>query len=121
MTLVPEPAAFRRFHLHRAQLAVLLAAALCAGRAAAPAGPGCACAGRYAIAHPVFLGAILRSQLVALDLFLFQHLVAPVLEGGEALLQPARLAAVQPHRGAREIFQKAPVMADQHQRALRTL
>ncbi len=37
------------------------------------------------------------------------------LEGRKTLFQPVGLAAVQPHRDARQIFQKAPVMADQDQ------
>ena len=118
ITLVPELRAFRRLHLHRAHALQFLAASVAQAIAAGPAGPDCACAGRcgHGRSQSSSCGDF-AVALVALDLFLLQHLVAPVLECGKALLQPLRPAAIQPHHGAGEIFQKAPVMADQHQRA----
>ena len=68
---------------------------------------------RHAIAHPVFLGGDAALQLVALHLFLFQHVVTPGLERGEAFLQSVGLATIQPDGSAGEIFQEPPVMADQ--------
>ncbi len=55
-------------------------------------------------------------ELVAFDLLGLQDRVAPRLEGGEALVEPARGAAVEPHRRLREVLQEAPVVADQHNR-----
>ena len=71
----------------------------------------------HAIAHPVFFHRDLAVELVAFDLFLLEHRVAPVFEMRETLFESPRLAAIQPHRRARQVFEKAPVMADEHQRA----
>ena len=74
---------------------------------------------RHAIAHPVLLGGNLAFQLVTLDIFFFQHLIAPGFERPEGFFQPMRPTTIQPDGNAGEIFQKAPIMADQHQRAAR--
>ena len=71
---------------------------------------------RHAVAHPVFLARDFAVELVLGDLFLFQLLVAPGLERAEAEVDAAGLAAVEPDGDAREVFQKAPVVGDQHQR-----
>ena len=111
-------AAFSGFHLDRADLANLLAP-LGAHAAQPRQPPDIALApARHAIAHPVFLGSDAAFQLVALGIFLFQDFVAPGFERRKTLFQPMGLAPVQPHRDARQIFQEAAVMADQHQRAL---
>ena len=68
----------------------------------------------HAIAQPVLLAGDLPAELVKRHLLLFQHLVPPGLEMREAAIQPPGLAAVQPDDAARELFQKPPVMADQH-------
>ena len=73
-----------------------------------------------AVAHPVFFHGDLAVDLVTLDLLLRENLVAPVLECGETPLEPSRLPAVKPNGPARQVFEKAPVVADQHQRAVQT-
>ncbi len=70
----------------------------------------------HARAQPVLLDD-LAVKLVALDLFLRQSFVAPRFEIFEATLETARLTTVEPHRDTRQIFQKAPVVTDQHERA----
>ena len=50
-----------------------------------------------------------------LDLLLFHEVIAPWFEIGKAAIQAVGDAIAQPYRGARQIFQEAPVMADQHQ------
>src|SRR6185437_5567419 len=69
-----------------------------------------------AVAHPVFFRCDLARQLVLLALFFGQQRVAPFLEMRKATLQPARGAAIEPYRGAGEIGEKAPVVADDDQR-----
>ena len=64
----------------------------------------------------MLLGDDLAIELVLGDLLLGQLLVAPGLERAEAQLDAARSAAVEPHRRARQVFQEAAVVADQHQR-----
>ena len=58
----------------------------------------------------------LAVELVALELLLFELLVAPGLEGGKALLEAARAAAIEPDRRARQVGKQAPVVADERQR-----
>jgi hypothetical protein len=53
-------------------------------------------------------------ELVAFDLLGLEDRVAPGLEGGEALVQQAGGAAVEPQRRFGKILQEAPVMADQN-------
>ncbi len=53
---------------------------------------------------------------MALDLFLFEHLVAPGFEMGKAALETARAPAVEPQAGARHILEETPVMAHHHNR-----
>ena len=72
--------------------------------------------GRDAVAQPVLLRRDLAGELVPVALFFLQHLVTPGLEGAEAFLQPPRLAAIEPDRGAGEFLQKTPVVADQDER-----
>ena len=64
----------------------------------------------------MLFGDDLAVELVLLALFLGQQHVAPFLEMGKAALDPARGAAVEPDRRARQRRQKAPVVADDHQR-----
>ncbi len=52
---------------------------------------------------------------MAVELFLLQRLVAPRLERPETLFDPPGPAAVEPDGGAREVGEKAPVVADQDQ------
>lgn len=75
----------------------------------------------HAIAHPVFFTLDGLAELVLFQFFLFQHLVAPFLEMGKAAIETARLAAIEPHRGGRDLFEKTPVVRDQHQRTARLL
>ncbi len=65
----------------------------------------------------MLLGHDLAVELVLVALFLGQYLVAPFLEAAEAAFDPPGLAAIEPHRAARQIGEEAPVVADQHQRA----
>ena len=69
-----------------------------------------------AVAHPMLFGDDLAVKLVLLALFFRQQHVAPFLEMGKAALDPAGGAAVEPDRRARQRRQKAPVVADDHQR-----
>ena len=69
-----------------------------------------------AVAQPMLLGDDLAVELVLVALLLGQHLVAPVLEIGEAALDAAGLAAVEPDRAARQVGEEAAVVADHHQR-----
>ena len=70
---------------------------------------------RHAVAQPVFLPHDLARELVRLALLVLQDLVAPFLEMREAAFEPPRRAAIQPDHRARQAFEEAPVMADQHQ------
>src|SRR3954462_9481004 len=70
---------------------------------------------RYAVAHPMLLGDDLAAELVLLALFFFEHLVTPFLERRKAALAAPRDSAIKPHGRARQLFEKAAVVADQHQ------
>src|SRR6201999_4211212 len=70
-----------------------------------------------AVAQPVLFIDDLAIELVLVALFLREYLVAPGLEGGEAAIDLADLAAVEPRGRARQIGQETAVMADQDQRA----
>jgi hypothetical protein len=69
-----------------------------------------------ALVQPFGLRRDLAVQLVPGAFLLLQHLVAPGLERGEAPVQRARRALRQPDRAAGQLFQKAPVVADDDQR-----
>ena len=69
-----------------------------------------------AAVHPLIFANDFSIELVALGLFLLEDFIAPVLEGREALLETARLAAVEPNGCPREIFEEAPVVADEQKR-----
>ena len=56
---------------------------------------------------------------MARDLLLFEQRVAPGFEGGEALIEPARAAAIEPDGRAGQIGEQAPVVADQHESGAR--
>ncbi len=71
---------------------------------------------RHAIAQPVLLAHDLAAKLVLLTLFFFQHDVAPFLEMAKALVQPAGLAAIEPHGGTRHALEEAAVVRDDDQR-----
>ena len=64
----------------------------------------------------MLLGDDLAVELVLLAFFFGEDFVAPRLEFRKADLQPPRAAAVEPYGDARQIFQKAPVMADEDER-----
>ena len=53
-------------------------------------------------------------ELVAVELLLFQHLIPPRFIIFKALIEPTRLTEAQPYRRLREIFQKTPIMANEH-------
>src|SRR5258706_15516765 len=108
----------RRFHFDGAQSANLVAPF--GAKSAQPLQPPdiALTPARDAVTYPILLGGNAPLQLVALDFLLFQHLIAPAFERAKASLQPVSLAAIQPDGGAGKIFQEAPVMADQDQRAL---
>ncbi len=80
-------ALFADFLAHGAQLADAAHVAL------APSGD--------AAMHPLVFADDLAVELMPLDFFFFQHLVAPVLERRKALLETARLPAVEPNRRSR--------------------
>lgn len=67
------------------------------------------------VAQPVLLGGDLAVELVLVPLLLLEEGVAPRLEAGEALVDPARLAPVEPDRGPRQGREEAPVVANQHE------
>ena len=70
-----------------------------------------------AVAQPVLLVDDLAVELVLVALLLGEQFVAPGLEAGKAALDAARLAAIEPDGGARQVGEKAPVVADDDQRA----
>ena len=72
--------------------------------------------GGDAVAQPVLLAHDLPAELVLLALFFLQHRVAPCLEMGKALVEPASVAAVEPDGGARHALQEAAVVRDEDQR-----
>src|SRR5437899_6597488 len=77
--------------------------------------PLVACApGGDAVAEPVLLHRDLATELVLFGDLLLEKRVAPGLESGEALVQRAGDAAVQPYGGPREVFQQPSVVTDQH-------
>ena len=71
-----------------------------------------------AVAHPVLFRLDLAVELLEVAFLLCQHVVAPRLEIGKAALDAPRLAAVEPDGDARQIGEKAPVMADDDERRL---
>ena len=70
-----------------------------------------------AVAQPMLLVDDLAVELVLVALFFGEHLVTPGLESRKAAIDLPDLAAIEPGRGARQIRQKAAVMADEDQRA----
>src|SRR5207237_954691 len=70
----------------------------------------------HTIAHPIEFHRNFAIESVRLALFLREHLVAPRLIGGKSSVQASRKPAVEPKRGARQILQKTPIMADQDKR-----
>src|SRR5579872_1601709 len=69
-----------------------------------------------AIAQPVLFPRDSALELVRLFLLFFEHAVAPGFEVAKAAIEIARDATIEPYGPAREILQKTPVMADEHQR-----
>ena len=69
-----------------------------------------------AVAHPVFFGDDFAVELVLIAFLFRQHRIAPFFEMGKSTIEPARLAAVEPDRAARERRKQAPIVADDHQR-----
>ena len=67
----------------------------------------------------MFLGDDLSPELVAFYLLGLERLVAPRFVGGEAAVEPAGEAAVEPNRRSREIAEQPAVMADEHERRAR--
>ena len=74
---------------------------------------------RHAVAQPVLLALDRLAELVLLDLFFFEHLVAPFLELAETAVQPPRQPAVQPDGGVGHLFEEPTVMRDQDEGAAR--
>ena len=68
-----------------------------------------------AVTKPMLLHHDAPVELVTLDLLLLELLIAPGFEGGKALFEPARRAAVEPDGRARQIGEQAFVMADEHE------
>ena len=60
-----------------------------------------------AIAQPMFLGDDLAVDLVLLALLLLELAVAPGLEFGEAAVERAGAAAIEPDRVARKVLQES--------------
>ena len=60
----------------------------------------------------MFLAHDLAAELVLLALLFFEDRVAPFLEMRKALVQPPRLAAVEPHSRAAHPFEEAAVVRD---------
>ena len=54
-------------------------------------------------------------ELVARNLLLIEDRIAPLLESGEALVEAARRAVIEPDGGLREGLQETPVVADDHE------
>ena len=100
----------RQFHIpgHAPVFAALAAEILEPGKATlvalAPRGD--------AVAEPVLLLDDAAGELVLLKFLLGQPLVAPGLEGGEAAIELARGAAIQPGRRPRQLLQQPAVVAD---------
>ena len=55
-------------------------------------------------------------ELVTRELLLFEQCVAPSLEGGEALVEAAGAAAVEPNRRPGQVGEQAAIMADDGER-----
>ena len=70
---------------------------------------------RDALDRPAALGPDEAVELVPRRVLLLEDLVAPLLEAGEALLQPPHLAAVDPQRAVGQRLQERPVVADHHE------
>ena len=64
----------------------------------------------------MLLGDDLAGQLLLVPFLLFEEVVTPRLEPGKTLLDAAGLATVDPDGAPGEVGEKAPVVADQHQR-----
>ena len=63
----------------------------------------------------MFFAHNLAIELVAVALFFLKHGIAPGFKSRKTLFQPLRFPAIKPQRGARKIFEKASIMADQDQ------
>ncbi len=70
--------------------------------------------GGNAFVQPVRFGADFTLQLVPLECFVLEKRLAPGLKLGKSTLQPVGSALVEPQGGTGQVFQKPPVMADQH-------
>ena len=70
-----------------------------------------------AVTQPVFFHHDLAVELVLVAFFFRKHVVAPLLEGREALVDLANLTAIEPCSRTRQIRKKTPVMADDNERA----
>ena len=77
--------------------------------------------GGDAVAQPVLLAHDLAAELVLLALFLLEDRVAPCLEMRKALVEPARLAAVEPDGGACDALEEAAVVRDDDDRRRRAV
>ena len=64
----------------------------------------------------MLFGGDLSGQLMLLLFLLLEEIIAPRLKSGKSLIDPPRLAPVDPHRRPRQIRKEPPVVADQHQR-----
>src|SRR5580698_9027163 len=71
---------------------------------------------RDAVAEPILFRRDLARQFVMFQLFLFEHLVAPGLEFGEAAGEMKGDAAIEPEGFTRQILQEAAIVADQDER-----
>src|SRR2546426_7863377 len=69
-----------------------------------------------AVAQPMFFVDDLAVELVLVALFFRQHLIAPGFECREAAVDLPDLAAIEPGGRAREVGEKAAVIADDDQR-----
>jgi hypothetical protein len=116
MTSVPDRSASTHRHVDVAEHPALLAPLPAHGAQLGEAPLVALAAGGDAVAQPVELHGDLAVELVALALLLLQDFVAPGLEGGEALIEPACDAAVEPDGGARQAFEETAVVADEHER-----
>ena len=67
---------------------------------------------RDAFVQPYGLSLDLALQFVAFAVAALDKTVAPRFEFGEAALDAVGRAVEQPHRGARQVFEKAPIVAD---------
>ena len=72
--------------------------------------------GRDALAHPFGFPVDFAVEFVPFHFGALQEVIAPVLEFGKAFLEAMALAVVDPHGCAREVREKATIMADQDQR-----